>query len=73
MHLIKFNTIGNSLVVQWLGLHASIAGGMGLIPGWETKILHAAVRPKKKKINTMVTPSKLGKEGNFLNLMKGIY
>ena len=29
---------GNSLVVQWLGLHASIAGSMGLKPGWEPKI-----------------------------------
>ena len=29
----------NSLVVQWLGLQASTTGGMGLIPGWGTKIL----------------------------------
>ena len=26
------------LVVQWLGLHTSNAGGMGFIPGWGTKI-----------------------------------
>ena len=28
---------GDSLAVQWLGLHASTAGRMGLIPGQETK------------------------------------
>ena len=31
---------GTSLVVQWLRLHASTAGGMGSIPGWRTKIPH---------------------------------
>ena len=29
---------GTSLAVQWLGLHASTAGGIGLIPGRGTKI-----------------------------------
>ena len=29
------------LAVQWLRLHASIAGGMGLIPDGGTKILNA--------------------------------
>ena len=29
---------GNSLVVQWLRVYASIAGSMGLKPGWEPKI-----------------------------------
>ena len=41
--------IGNSLVVQWLGLHASIAGGPGLIPGQETRIPQALWCGKKKK------------------------
>ena len=31
-----------SLVVQWLRLQASTAGGMGSIPGQGTKIPHAA-------------------------------
>ena len=31
----------NSLVVQWLGLHASTAGATGLIPDQEAKIPHA--------------------------------
>ena len=34
--------MGNSLGVQWLGLHASTAGGMGSIPGQGTKVPHAA-------------------------------
>ena len=32
---------GTSLVVQWLRLHASTAGAMGLTPGQEAKIPHA--------------------------------
>ena len=36
-------------MVYWLRRHASSAGGMGLIPGQGTKILHVAVWPKKKK------------------------
>ena len=39
---------GTFLVVQWLGLQASTAGGIGSIPGQGTKILHAT-QPKKKK------------------------
>ena len=45
--LIKINK-GTSLVVQWLRLCTSTARGTGLIPGQETKILHAG-QPKKKK------------------------
>ena len=33
---------GNSLTVQWLGLLAFIAEGLGLIPGRGTKIPQAA-------------------------------
>ena len=33
--------------VQWLGLHASTAGGTGLIPGWRTKILNAMAKSYK--------------------------
>ena len=40
---------GNSLVVKWLGLHVSIARGMGSIPGQETEILKAACCGQKKK------------------------
>ena len=32
---------GNSLALQWVGLHTSTAEGPGSIPGWGTKIPHA--------------------------------
>ena len=38
-----------SLVVQWLRLGASIAGGMDSIPGWGTKIPHSTWCSQKKK------------------------
>ena len=43
---------GNSLAVQWLGLHASTAWGMGSVLGWGTKILYAVrcSQIKKKKL-----------------------
>ena len=40
---------GNSLVVQWLGLCASTAGGMGSIPDRRTEIPQAAQHGQKKK------------------------
>ena len=36
-------------MVQWLRLYVSNAGGSGLIPGWGTKILHAAWCSQKNK------------------------
>ena len=45
--------IGTSLAVQWLGLPISTAGGMGLDPGWGTKIPHA-MQPKKEDINSAI-------------------
>ena len=38
----KVNLWGTFLAIQWLRLQDSTAGSMGLIPGWETKILHAS-------------------------------
>ena len=38
----KTSPQGTSLVVQWLRLHASTAGGASSIPGPGTKIPHAA-------------------------------
>ena len=38
---------GTSLMVQWLGLRASTAGGTGSIPGQGTKIPHAARHGQK--------------------------
>ena len=40
--------IGNSLAVQWLGLHAFTAMGPGSIPGRGTKISQAAKKLKSK-------------------------
>ena len=34
---------------QWLRLSASTAGGLGLIPGWGTKIPHAEKPGQKVK------------------------
>ena len=39
--------IGTSLVARWLTLHAPNAGGMGLMPGQGTKILHALSHGQK--------------------------
>ena len=40
---------GNSLVVQWLGLHTSTAQGPGSIPGQGTKVPSAMRHGKKKR------------------------
>ena len=68
----------NSLVVQWVRLHASNAAGAGLIPGQGTKIPYALSQKKKKKkkascilgVNSLTEERKilteerkLGKEG----------
>ena len=42
--------IGNSLVVQWLGLDAFTAVAPSSIPSWATKILQAANHGQKKKL-----------------------
>ena len=46
-----FLTSGNSLVVQWLGLGASIAGVLGSIPGRGTKILQKPCSAAKNNNN----------------------
>ena len=40
---------GTSLVVQWLGLWTSSAGGMGSIPGWGVSTPHATQSMVEKK------------------------
>ena len=49
LRLIRKTLPGTSLAVQWLRLCASTAGGMGSIPGWGTKIPHAAQYGQKEK------------------------
>ena len=41
--------VGTSLAAHWLRLRTSKAGGVGLIPGQGTKILHATLCSQKKK------------------------
>ena len=55
----KRNTFGTFLVVQWLRLHASNAGGTGSIPSWGTKIPHV-MRPKDKERKKKEIPRVLG-------------
>ena len=43
---------GTSLVVQWLGLHASTAASTGSLPGRGTKIPHAAKKKKGTQIGS---------------------
>ena len=50
MVFIKLKT-KSSLVIQWFSVHASVAGGTGLIPGWENKVPHAAWRGQINKWN----------------------
>ena len=39
-------------MVRWIRVCISTAEGMGLIPGWGTKILHAVWHSQKKKKKT---------------------
>ena len=41
LDLKKYLLAGISLVVEWLRLHASNAGGAGSVPGLGTRIPHA--------------------------------
>ena len=52
-------SLGNSLVVQWLGHSPFIASGPGSIPGQRTKILHAPHPPKKPPPSHPSKPSDL--------------
>ena len=46
---LSFEILGTYLVIQWLGLWASTAKCSCLIPGWRTKIPHAAWHHQKNK------------------------
>ena len=47
--VFKKKTAGTSLAFQWLRLCASTTEAEGSIPGWETKIPHAAWSSQKIK------------------------
>ena len=48
-HVSNLSLLGNSLVVQWLGLQASAAKYQSLILSLESKILQAMRRTQKQK------------------------
>ena len=56
-------SLGTSLVVQWLGLHASTTGSLGLIANWGTKILYVTWHGKKTKQNKKIYTYKIIKCG----------
>ena len=59
----------NSLVLQWLGLHASTAGNQGLLPGLGTKILQATwCGPLKKQTKTLDKTRAFRNNGPLINL-----
>ena len=49
--IFKITLLGTSLAIQWLRLCVSTAGGMGSVPGWGARILHAT-QGKAKRIHT---------------------
>ena len=53
-HMIMKVILGNSVVVQWLGLSAFTVVGLGSIPGWGSKILQAAQHGQKKRKEKIV-------------------
>ena len=61
-----------TLVVQWLGLCAFIAGDIGSFSGQRTKILHAMapLKKKKKKEKAILPPDGLEASLNF-SFVKG--
>ena len=60
---------GDSLVVQWLGLHALNAEGLGSIPGQGTKIPQALQRSQKNKnLKKKKKESKEGVKGHSISL-----
>ena len=66
---LKIINLGTSLVVQWLRLCASYAGGLGSVPGQGTKISHAVWYCQKiKKKTKPKKPSKLEASGVCLHL-----
>ena len=50
MGFLHSRVVGNSLVVQWLGLHAFTAKDLGSIPGQGVKIPQAAKHGQEKEL-----------------------
>ena len=57
---LKCKRFWDFLVLQWLRLPACMAGSVGSIPGWGTKIRHVAGSKKKKlKVSILGVVSKI--------------
>ena len=72
---IKKDSLGTSLVVQWLRLGTSNAGGVCLIPSQGNKISHTArhSREKKKKKTLFVSQAYLMVISSFLHSYKPLH
>ena len=57
--IVEKSPMGTSLAVQWLRLHASTAGGTGLISGLGTEIPHAEWSGQNKQTNRMKLKKKI--------------
>jgi len=57
---------------QWLGLCSPYTEGTGLIPDWGTKIPHAIITPKTKKLQKTTKKNKLYEKNRKLLDMKGL-
>ena len=73
--LLYIKQIGNSLAVQWLGLHALTAKGPGLISGRGTKIPQPARHGQKikDKIKQINNKDLLYSTGNYIQYLLIIY
>ena len=65
---------GTSLAIQWLKLLTTISGGTGSIPGWGTKILHAAQHGQKEKKYVLWSgKSRIGSTGSWFIVAEGVF
>ena len=58
LSLSIFTNEGTSLMVQWLRLHAPNAGGLGSIPGQETRSLMPQLRPRMLQLKILHATTK---------------
>lgn len=68
LYTLRWVVLGNFLVVQLLGLHLSITGATGSVPGKGTKILHAARPGQKKRSRVILRYMNFGQSINHVGL-----
>ena len=73
--IVHSTNTGTSLVVQWLRLHTSTSGGVGLIPEQGSMILHATqcgqTKIKKNNNNKQVSTEQPYRQGVKVNMKMG--